>query len=300
MLAELRRIVRRTVADTRAVAFDSLNPWLDSVTVRTLQGRLTIDCADGTISRHLFAHRNYELSYISKVLALLRELGALPPAGRGTVVDVGANIGVTGIGMLWRGELGRAVAIEPDPRNFRLLTLNVRQNGLEDRMVCLEAGVSDAAGTSTLYLSPTNFGDHRLRPADRAEPLDDQAVPNFADRSTETMRTTTLDSLEELLPEGFLDDLALVWIDTQGHEGRVLAGGASLLSRRVPVVCEIWPHGLAQMGTSPDELYAMARSLWSSLWIVRRGRLVRYPISFLPTLFHELDDPWLYDNVLFW
>ena len=35
-----------------------------------------------------------------------------------------------------------------------------------------------------------------------------------------------------------LDELGLVWLDVQGHEGEVLAGAEGLLASRVPIVME--------------------------------------------------------------
>ena len=291
MRSPLRRIAHGAIEEARSLGFDLLRVMgRRTLTVKTRQGRLSVDTADGTIGRDLFSRREYELRYVDKVLAELRRIGALPERGRGVVLDVGANVGVIAIGLLHRGEMERAIALEPGARNFELLARNVRQNGLDDRIVTLRAAASSENGTGTLFLSPSNFGDHRLG---------SPAVPDLADRATESVPTLTLDSLPDRVGTDLLDELALVWIDVQGHEGNVLAGGSELLSRPVPVVCEIWPHGLSQLGTSADDFSRMAEELWSSLWLVRRGRLVRYPISFLPTVFRELNDRWLYDNVLF-
>ncbi len=43
-------------------------------------------------------------------------------------------------------------------------------------------------------------------------------------------------------------EIALVWIDAQGHEGHILAGAPRLLSTNIPVVAEYWPYGLKRSG----------------------------------------------------
>ena len=57
------------------------------------------------------------------------------------------------------------------------------------------------------------------------------------------VRATTLDSLlaEETVR---VDDLGLVWMDTQGHEPYILRGAQSLLASSIPVLIEYWPYGL--------------------------------------------------------
>jgi len=110
---------------------------------------------------------------------------------------------------------------------------------LEERVTVLNMAAAAADGTGELQLSPTNPGDHRLanrRPANR----DAQCA-----RTTVSIPATRLDSLVE---EGVFsaDEVALVWIDVQGHEGDVLAGAQRLLAANTPVICEYWPFELEQ------------------------------------------------------
>ncbi len=45
-----------------------------------------------------------------------------------------------------------------------------------------------------------------------------------------------------------MSSIGLCWIDTQGHEGHVLAGARALCASRSPIVIEFWPFGLQQSG----------------------------------------------------
>jgi len=60
----------------------------------------------------------------------------------------------------------------------------------------------------------------------------------------------TVRSWDSLVAEGAFaaDDVDLVWIDVQGHEGQLLSGASALLERRLPVVMELWPYGLRRAG----------------------------------------------------
>jgi FkbM family methyltransferase len=260
--------------------------WRETMTVATRQGRLTLSCRDGYISRALFFDREYELQLADQVLALLGDRGLRE---RGTFLDIGANLGVIAIGMLHRGEFQRAIAIEPEPHNFALLEHNTRQNGLQDRVACLQRAASNREGTVPFELCSVNYGDHRVR-------LDRAAAPVPGERFCESGRQVIdvsagrLDDLLTTLPQAWVDDIGLVWMDTQGHEAHVLRGGPRLFGRGLPVVAEIWPYGLKRAGVSREEFCALAQEYWSDYWAVRRGKLVRYPVAVLGCLFEELGD----------
>jgi hypothetical protein len=80
----------------------------------------------------------------------------------------------------------------------------------------------------TLALDADNAGDHRL------------AGPNVTAGATIDVEAVTLDGLAE---RGAIDpaDTGLVWIDVQGHEGRVLAGARRLREAGVPFATEFAP-----------------------------------------------------------
>jgi hypothetical protein len=52
--------------------------------------------------------------------------------------------------------------------------------------------------------------------------------------------------------DGCFDRSALLWIDTLGFEGNIIAGASRIMSRprdrRPAVVCEFWPHGIERAG----------------------------------------------------
>jgi FkbM family methyltransferase len=282
------RIWRRTGFTWSSWRWKLATRWRQTLTLPTKQGRLTISCQDGFISRALFFDREYELTFASRVLALLRSRGLLP-RGHGTFLDIGANLGVIAIGMLCRGEFRRAIAIEPEPQNFALLKHNVRQNGLQDRLLCRPYAISDRAATVPLELCSANFGDHRVRLNQRAT----VALPerfHEAGRRLIDVSAVRLDDLLATLPPEFTRDMGLVWIDTQGHEAQVLRGGPALFGRGLPVVAEVWPYGLKRAGVSQDQFCRLAQQYWSDYWMLRRDKLVRYPTAVLASLFDELGD----------
>jgi FkbM family methyltransferase len=294
---EFFRLLHRVRAKWRWWRWHYSRRRRETITIASRQGIFTIATdAEDPISRSLYFDGHFELDHIGQTLTCLRELGLCPSAGQGTVVDVGANIGVISIGMLHTGQFARAIAIEPEPRNFSLLERNVRQNKLDKRMVCLPVAVSDHQGTVEFELSADNYGDHRVRTI-----VSGAAADAFGEtaRRVISVPARRLDDLLAELPSDRTQDIALVWMDVQGHEGNVLRGARQLLSRRVPVVAEFWPYGLARSGTSRDDFRDLARQVFTSFWALRQGRYVRHPIDALDRLFDELPGPHDFENLIF-
>ena len=131
-----------------------------------------------------------------------------------TVLDVGAHTGYyTLLASTLVGEEGRVWAFEPAPRNARYLRGNVEANGRENVRVT-EAAVSDEEGTAR-FGGGTGTGTGRL-----------------TDEGDLEVRTLTLD--------GFCErhrlDPAVVKIDVEGAEARVLRGADDVLRTAGPVL----------------------------------------------------------------
>jgi FkbM family methyltransferase len=162
-----------------------------------------------------------------------------------TVVDVGANIGTTTLAAV---ELGarRVLAIEPDPRNHRTLDANIALNGLGSIVSTRQAAAASRPGTVDLYLSPSNSGDNRVRPAP-GERRDTINVPAI------TVSQALADA--EIRPES----VSLVWLDVQGAELDVLHGAADVAG--VPLVIEYAPELLPD----PDALLTFLADSFSHI-----------------------------------
>lgn len=156
------------------------------------------------------------------------------------VVDIGANIGYYTLLAAQRvGDTGRVYAFEPDPSNFALLERNVGLNGFTN-VVLEQKAVSDAPGVLRLYFSHSNSGDHRI------------FQPEGEDRAFEEVPAVTLDGYFE----GREESVDFVKVDTQGAEGKILAGMSGLVERSPDLVMavEFSPRHLAGIGSEPTEV----------------------------------------------
>ena len=229
----------------RRLVFDLLRQVTPVVAVDHDGIRYFVSTADRVIGGDVYSFGMFEDQVVLETaLAVLSELSgdSQPLAGR-TFVDVGANIGTTTIPAIKRFGARAAVAIEPEPETFRLLKCNIAANSLEANVRPLQLALSDRRGRVQLELSSRNWGDHRVRVGSPSEP---GAYDEGARKCVEVAVTRFDDVAAQYDID--VDELGLVWLDTQGHEGNVLAGAPSLLASRVPLVTEYWPYGLRRAG----------------------------------------------------
>jgi FkbM family methyltransferase len=203
--------------------------------------RYLVRTSDRGVGRITYQTGAYEPELME---AALRHIGGAEALAGKVFVDVGANVGTTSIPAVRRFGAIRAVAFEPAQENFRLLSANVALNDLAERIAVRQVGVSDSAGTAALELAPHNSGDNRVRTAATSKAFD---AYHENRRPTVEIELVRLDDALDALGVA-TSDVGLVWVDTQGHEGQVLAGAPGLLASRVPVVCEYWPYGLRRAG----------------------------------------------------
>jgi FkbM family methyltransferase len=248
------------------------------LTADTWNGRLTFHSGDGLIGKFLYVRRAYEKRYIAGVIAYLDERG-LRDRRRDVVLDVGANIGMIAIALVKHGWYRRAIAFEPEPENFRLLTHNVRQNGFEHVIACRQLALSDRAGRMELELNEGNSGGHFLRSTGRNE----AAVVTA--RSSTRVETVTCDDVLAGESADLIDRVGLVWLDIEGHEGHFFRGARRLLDRRIPVVSEFYPAVIARSRTSPEEYLDLVRGLFTHVCIETDGRFAEHPIKAVERLF---------------
>jgi len=265
----------------------------NTVTVHTKQGLLTVFASDPEIGRELICNGAYEFDLTLRVQRFLQNHDRV---SGGTILDIGANMGVISIGMIYNHFAERAIAIEPDPHNFALLKHNVEQNGMSDKIICVRMAVSDVKNKLDFELSHDNFGDRRIRTKTN------ESYPELygeSSRQVIEVEADCLDNILQTLPNAYTDDIRLIWLDTQGHEGKIFLGGKQTFSRDIPVISELWPYGIARTGMN-DELFCdIAKELWSSYWVTRRGKFFRYPISMLNLFIEELGHGYDYESVIF-
>ena len=138
------------------------------------------------------------------------------------VLDIGANIGFFAmLSARLVGPSGHVMAVEPNPRNVRLLESSRRQNGFTN-MTVLQVAAGRAHGLLVLHTSYSN-GTTASLPSDVADILAAETVPALR--------------LDAVLPaERKLD---LIKIDVEGAEYPALQGCEAAIRRD-------WPHIISE------------------------------------------------------
>jgi FkbM family methyltransferase len=258
-----------------------------SITFSTIQGRFKVLTSDGIVARKLYVDGQFEFDSSVAFVKLIHQLGLTPK--QPTLLDIGANLGMIGIGLLRAGLVGRVVAVEPEPRNFDLLVQNVALNGLGSKVTCLPLAASDRQGELEFELCEENFGDHRVRSVDALN------TPIRGESSRRVMMVPAV-PLDEVSDAANAD---LIWIDVQGHEAHAFRGARSILSRGVPTMSEIWPYGLLRAGTTPEHFAALASEFWSHYRVESGSSYDRRPICELQAHMDAIGPHGGFGNVVF-
>ena len=152
---------------------------------------------------------------------------------------MGANIGTIGLTAVAAKIVNNCIAFEPEPKNYKLLELNITLNNLSQSVSAYNVALSNVQHTEVEFeLCDHHFGDHRVRVTDS---------PGLFQESTRQIIKVTTARLDDFTSQ--IDSTkALIWMDTQGFEGYVLSGAKNLLTTGIPLVIEIWPYGLKRSG----------------------------------------------------
>jgi FkbM family methyltransferase len=152
--------------------------------------------------------------------------------GGGDFVDVGAHIGMYSVAAaLELGTRGRVLAFEPNPAARAQLEANLALNGCENVIVSADA-VSDVVGETVLHVPATPDPSFSSLEAGR-----------FAEGEPVRVEVTTVD--REVEAHGLRP--AVVKIDVEGAELRVVAGMERTLDLRPALLVEVEPESGAEL-----------------------------------------------------
>lgn len=213
--------------DLRSEFFRKARAHTPVVAVESEGLTFLVSTADRGLGSRFFAkRRRRDAKMLRRALARLDAHGLEARVREGILLDVGANIG--SVCLVAVGALGfpRAIALEPEPENFRLLRANTVINFLDDRVDAYQLAAADEPAPVELALSKHSSGGHRVR--------------SVASGVKETIEVEAV-RLDTFLDRIGIDptEVGLLWIDVNGLDAQVLAGAERLLAARVPVVFEV-------------------------------------------------------------
>ncbi len=158
--------------------------------------------------------------------------------GKGTYLDIGANIGLTVVPIAAKTDV-KCYAFEPEPTNFRNLQINIAENCRGTNVTAFQFAAFDRKSSLSFEISPNNLGDHRVRLSGHAGP----GFQNEDKRAVIEVSCVRIDDVHlDITPPFF------VKIDTQGAEPFVIAGGRRTLALADCILMEWSPYHIRRMG----------------------------------------------------
>jgi FkbM family methyltransferase len=263
--------------DARGAFFERAGDFTRYLGAEADGARFIVATRSQKIGRHLFTKQaRPEFGVLRRAMSVL-EILLGEDAIRGRLfVDVGANIGTSTISALVSHQFGSAVCVEPEHENYLLLRANLALNELDD-VRTVRAAASDRVGHAKLVilggppgktwvaLDPQRIRD---KEADRAERLAEDPTAQLPEMVVSDVELVTLDRLVET---GVIDadDVGMLWIDVEGHEGHVLGGAGALVALGVPIVFEFHPDVLERRGDT-QRIYEVAEQSYTHFVDLRR------------------------------
>jgi FkbM family methyltransferase len=157
--------------------------------------------------------------------------------GHGTMIDVGANIGLTSIPLAMSGV--DCICFEPDAGNFKLLQANAKRHELSGSVKLFNIAIFDSDSEVSFEISDWNHGDHRVRMVDSKGAFGEEH---------RVVTTVAARRLDNVVDTKVIRRPLFVKIDTQGGEAHALKGGESVISSADLLSLEFCPYLLRRAG----------------------------------------------------
>jgi FkbM family methyltransferase len=210
------------------------------------------------LSRRVFLHNDFEREELRFAMEAARR--------GGTVLDVGANIGIYAAACARAaGDRGRVVAIEPGPSAFIKLKTTCRLLNLSS-VTPLAVAVGRTNGRAALVSRRSGRDIHRHLSDSRSYDDEEQISVN-------------LRRLDDLCGSD-ADFVTLLKIDIEGHEVAALEGAERILKNGAArLIVEFYSWALAAAGSSAAALWALLTRTHECVTVLSEDGSRRQPVE---------------------
>ncbi len=144
-----------------------------------------------------------------------------------TLIDLGANIGLTSVWLHRQYRFETIIAVEPDPANAEVARENFRANGVPVDLIVAAVGPRDGTASFLFDVHRSNIG----------RVVDASKTPQGGKID---VRMLSMESVLARLPEGVRVDL--LKIDIEGGEAPLLRGERTWLKQVDAIIAELHPE----------------------------------------------------------
>lgn len=171
--------------------------------------------------------RNYENDIVSGEKSFIKFLKAENRLHTGVILDVGANIGNYSVMLRHHGITLPIFAFEPHPVAFQKLTAIAADHNF----TAVPKGMGEESGNATIYDYQGDGGSEHAS-------MYKGVIEHLHQGKAEAV-VISLTTIDEFVAENAISKIALLKIDTEGHELSVLKGAKQTLSSGVAEIIQI-------------------------------------------------------------
>ncbi len=237
------------------------------------------------LQRLAFVSGEYEASTVSFLVEMFGSLGS-----SGYVLDIGANIGLVGIPSALMLEAANerqqaqpppppyVVCIEAVPDNERALSHNIGLNHADGLVSVIGTGLGEVPGAVDIQVEGDLMSGEGTGTANIL-PVGSILDPNGTYECVKIpIHITTLDAL--MRSSSIPDKCALIKIDTDGYDLKILQGGREFLRSNRPVIYgEFMEHCLKWHGQGIEDVSRFAESIDYLVWQRLPGKTFKFRTS---------------------
>jgi FkbM family methyltransferase len=201
--------------------------------IDVLGSKMIVNLVDKGISRDLYYNgiREPESTEI-----LEKELENVD----GHILEIGANIGYYVLIEAKNPNIKKIIAIEPDPRNFKMLERQVELNQLNGRVELHNVAIGDQNGDIRFLMSESS----------------NLSKVSSDDKTGIIIPVTTVDTLVQDKP------ISLLRFDVEGFEYNILKGAKNTLqNNNLKIFMEVHPPLIKNFGVNIDDMWELLSSL---------------------------------------
>ena len=179
---------------------------------------------------HIGLSLNLEGRYENSSLLLVEEFieKKITEARDKVALDIGANIGNHSI--FFAKKFKKVYSFEPNPVTYEVLKINSNYAAEYKNVIPVNFGLSDIEGSLPFCINPSNIGGSSII---------DENSPQI--KHSTQINVMTLGEFSELKDAS----VALIKIDVEGHELRVLKGAKTTILREMPAI--LFEQGAAEI-----------------------------------------------------
>ena len=254
----------------RHINFSKQKQWNDYVTCTVEGVSYVAPSTDLFRMHHMFVNRVNWASHDMKIFQTLAKKFYGVDDSAGYFLDLGANIGTTGIYFCKKLAPNlKLLAFEPDAENFKMLRTNLILNDLESVSKAVNCGLGNKSSDLMLYRNGLNSG----------------AIGFIKHEQSTPISPVKIIPLDSYLTENKIaaEEVKYIWIDTEGFEPQVLLGAKSLLAKNsAPVFMECNLRAWDNSGYF-DDMLALLSEHYTHFIRVQVDETI-YPLDALKTM----------------